>query len=86
MPDCSRTPIDAVPAAGDPFTPYDRRHFVTYLKLLDADAMSVDWKQTARTVLSLDPDADLGAARHSYDAHLARARWITRAGYRQLLK
>ncbi len=85
MPGRSPAP-HAVPATGDTLTPYDRRHFVTYLKLLDADAMGAHWKETARTVLSLDPDTDPDAARRSYDAHLARARWMTQAGYRQLLK
>lgn len=85
MPGRSPTP-HAVPATSDTLTPYDRRHFVTYLKLLDADAMGANWKETARTVLSLDPDADPDAARRSYDAHLTRARWMTQAGYRQLLK
>jgi len=86
MPNRTRTPIDTVPSTGDTLTPYDRSHFITYLRLLDADAMSADWKETARTVLSLDPDADPDAARRSYDAHLARARWLTQTGYRQLLK
>ncbi|HZP09415.1 DNA -binding domain-containing protein [Methyloceanibacter sp.] len=85
MSDRSPAPV-TVPANGDTLTPYDRSHFVTYLKLLDAAAMGADWKETARTVLSLDPHIDPDAARRSYDAHLARARWMTQTGYRQLLK
>jgi hypothetical protein len=75
-----------MPPESDQLTAYDRTHLPAYLKLLDADAMNVDWKLTARSVLSLDPDADIEMARRVYDAHLARARWMTQAGYRQLLK
>ena len=79
-------PLAAAPPDGDVLTAYDRAHFVTYLRLLDADAMGVDWKETAHSVLSLNLAADVDAARRVYDAHLTRARWMTRAGYRQLLK
>jgi len=48
--------------------------------------MSVDWKVTAREVLALDADADVDSTRRVYEAHLARARWMTHTGYRQLLK
>jgi hypothetical protein len=47
MANCSPTPIEAIPPTGDALSPYDRAHFVTYLKLLDAHAMSIDWKETA---------------------------------------
>lgn len=86
MTDLSSAPLIPVPPNSDTLTPYDRAHFVTYLRLLDADAMAADWKQTARSVLSLDPDTDVDAAQRVYDAHLARARWMTKAGYRQLLR
>ena len=74
------------PPSSDTLTAYDRVHFVTYLKLLDAEAMNVDWQVTARNVLSLDPEADVEAAQRVYAAHLARAHWMTRTGYRHLLK
>ena len=51
-----------VPPNRGALTAYDRAHFVTYLKLLDADAMGVDWKETARDVLLLDPNADTATA------------------------
>lgn len=79
-------PITSVPPIGDTITPYDRAHLVTYLKLLDADALGADWKATARSILSLNPATDLVGAQRIYDAHLVRARWITRIGYRQLLE
>ena len=78
--------LASAPPSGDALTDYDRVHLVTYLKLLDADAMQADWKATARNVLLLDPEADIEAARRVYAAHLARARWISRVGYRDLLK
>jgi hypothetical protein len=59
---------------------------LTYLRLLDADAGGIDWRITARLVLSLDPAADLDRAQVVYEAHLARARWMARVGYRLLLK
>ena len=36
--------------------------------------------------LSLDLEADLKATKLVYDVHFARARWMTRLGYRLLLK
>ena len=66
-------------------TDYDRAHLATYLKLLDADKLDVDWKATARAVLALDTEKDSEAARRVYDAHLERARWMTVTGYRLLL-
>jgi hypothetical protein len=39
---------------------------------------------TAQLVLSLDPAADLDRAQLVHDAHLARARWMTRVGHRLL--
>ena len=85
MPDRSRAAVASAPPTSDTLTAYDRAHLVTYLRLLDADAMNADWKATTRDVLSVDPDADVEAARRIYAAHLARARWMTRTGYRQLL-
>jgi hypothetical protein len=82
----SQTVLASAPPGGDALTDYDRAHLVTYLKLLDADATQIDWKTTARNVLLLDPELDIGAARRTYAAHLARAQWISRVGYRHLLK
>ena len=86
MPNRTQTAVASAPPSSDTLTAYDRAHLVTYLKLLDAEAMNVDWKATARSVLSLDPEADVGAAQRVYAAHLARAHWMTRVGFRHLLK
>ncbi len=37
-------------------------------------------------VLHIDPDQDVGRARRAFDSHLARAKWMTRHGYRHLLR
>jgi hypothetical protein len=34
----------------------------------------------------LDPDRETDRARQAFDTHLARARWMTEHGYRQLLR
>lgn len=67
-------------------TDYDRLHFVTYARLLDAEQdPSATWEEAARLVLRLDPARDPVHARCVYDAHLARAQWMTQAGYRDLI-
>jgi hypothetical protein len=59
---------------------------VTYLRLLDAEAEGVDWREVARIVLHIDPDRKPDQARHAFESHLARAKWITKHGYRDLLR
>ena len=75
---------DAPPAA-DHVTDYDLRHVKTYLRLLDAAAEGADWHDVAGLVLELDVAANPDHARYVHDAHLARARWMTTTGYRDLL-
>jgi hypothetical protein len=65
---------------------YDEEHIITYLRMLDANAVSADWKEVARIVLHLDPDREPDRARKAFDSHLARAKWITEHGYRHLLR
>ena len=66
-------------------TAYDLAQKVLYLRLLDAAADGADWQEVARIVLSIDPILAPERARHVYDSHLARARWMTESGYRDLL-
>jgi hypothetical protein len=70
----------------DSVTPYDQRHFVTYARLLDADAVNADWREVARIVLLLDPAKDPDRVRRCWETHLARAKWIATTGYMQLLE
>ena len=80
------TPPTAACAPSDPaLTPYDHEHLIAYLRLLDADADGAGWKEVARVVLDLDPDADPDGAHRSWESHLARARWLSECGYRHLL-
>lgn len=66
-------------------TSYDRAHLLAYVRLLDAAAARADWREAAALVLGLDVDAAPDRARRIHDVHLARARWMARAGYRHLL-
>ena len=66
-------------------TPYDEQHAVTYVRLLDAEKAGADWQEVARIVLRIDPIAEPARARRAYESHLARAKWVARHGYRDLL-
>ncbi|ATU95512.1 DNA -binding domain-containing protein [Phyllobacterium zundukense] len=65
---------------------YDEVHFVTYLRLLDADADGADWREAVEIIFGIDADADPVRAKRIHDTHLARARWMSKVGYRHLLE
>jgi len=67
-------------------TPYDHEHAVTYLRLLDADAEGADWREITEVVLHIDPERQPVRAWKAYESHLARAKWMTKQGYRHLLR
>lgn len=67
-------------------TSYDEEHFITYLRLLDADAEGAEWPEVARIVLHRDPQNEAEQTRRCWEVHLARARWMTNKGYRRLLE
>ncbi|MGK9166706.1 DUF2285 domain-containing protein [Inquilinus limosus] len=71
---------------GDELTDYDREHLVDYLRLLDAAEEAADWREVARIVLGLDPERDPERVRKCHESHLARARWLSAQGYRELLR
>ena len=75
---------DEVPWA-DEITSYDKDHFITYLRLLDAEAEGANWREVARIVLNRDPNAEPHRARRCWKAHLKRAHWMTEKGFRHLL-
>ena len=77
--------IEPVAPSEDRLTDYDRAHRITYLRLLDADADGAEWREVSQVVLGLDIDRDPDAARTTWESHLARARWMTTAGYRHEL-
>lgn len=61
-------------------TDYDRFHFLTYARLLDAADAGADWRDSAETILGVKRDNDEQAAWRCWESHLARARWITGEG------
>lgn len=67
-------------------TDYDRAHAKFYLRLLDAAAEGADWREVVLVLFKIDPEVDPERARRVHDTHLARARWMTEHGYRQLLR
>ena len=74
-------------APTDPMlTPYDNEHVVTYLRMLDAEAEGADWREVARIVLHIDPLREPERARRAYDSHLRRAKWMTKEGYKLILR
>lgn len=73
------------PPESDRLTAYDESHLVLYIRLLDAAAEGVDWREAVQILFELDPDRDPDRARRIHDSHLARARWMTTTGYRELL-
>ena len=77
-------PIDDAPPVSDHVTAYDRKHFKTYLRLLDAAEDDADWREVAAIVLGLDPATEPERAQRVHAAHLERARWMTRVGYREI--
>src|SRR3990167_1959944 len=79
-------PFEDRAPADDRITAYDERHFVTYLRLLDADAEGANWREAAQIVFGLDANEDADRALEVHASHLARARWMTQHGYRHLLE
>jgi hypothetical protein len=63
---------------GDELTVYDEEHTVTYCQMLDAEKASADWREVARIVLHIDPEAEADRTSQAFDTHLARAKWIAR--------
>lgn len=76
---------DEAPTGPD-ITLYDEEHFITYLRLLDAEADGADWTEVARIVLHRDPAQDEVQTRHCWESHLSRAQWMTKIGYRRILE
>ena len=72
--------------SGPALTDYDEDHAVTYARMLDADAEGADWREVSRIVLHIDPEQEPARARRAFDSHLARAQWVARHGYRELLR
>lgn len=78
-------PFDETAPTGDELTDYDRSHVKLYMRLFDADADGADWREVVKVLFGIDPAVEPQRARRVHDSHLARARWMTRTGYRYLL-
>jgi hypothetical protein len=59
---------------------------VTYHRMLDADADGADWREVSRIVLHIDADHETDRVRLAFEGHLARAKWASSVGYRELLR
>ena len=86
MPSPPAPPIAETAPTAAQVTDYDRAHLPTYLRLLDATSEGAPWEEVARVVLDLDPALEPDRARRAHETHLARARWLTEHGYRDLLR
>lgn len=75
---------DDVPWSDD-ITAYDEAHFITYIRLLDAQAEQADWRAVARIVLHRDPASEPDRTRRCWEDHLKRAKWMAECGYSKLL-
>ena len=80
--------VDDEAPDGPDVTVYNEAHFVTYLRLLDAERDGAEWTEVARIVLHRDPASasEEARTRRCFDSHLARAQWMTKRGYRRLLE
>jgi hypothetical protein len=72
--------------SGPALTVYDEEHAITYLRMLDAEAEGADWREVSRIVLHIDPEREPYRAQRAFESHLARAKWVSKTGYRQLLR
>ena len=80
------TPIADLAPQSDDLTDYDHAHMTLYLRLFDAAESGASLQEISKILFGLDADREPERARKIYDSHLARARWMTEHGYRQLLQ
>jgi hypothetical protein len=78
--------IAELAASADEITLYDQEHFLTYARLIDAELDGADWREMARHILLLDPDADPERARRCVESHLERAKWVETTGLKKVIE
>ena len=78
-------PFEIDPPKADHVTPYDERHFVTYIRLLDAATEKADWKEAVSIMFGINVEVEPTRAKAVHHNHLARAQWMTTTGYKDLL-
>jgi hypothetical protein len=64
----------------DRITEYDRAHFLSYARILDAVRFNQTWQEAARDILDLDAESDEPSAYRIWCAHVDRAEWIVGDG------
>lgn len=74
------------PPSSSSLTAYDREHVALYLRLLDSARDGAAWQEAVQILFGFDPAHDPERCRHVHDTHLARARWMTEHGYRELTR
>jgi len=84
MPELDPDVADEVPWS-DRITLYDKQHYVTYMRLLDAAAEGANWQEVSQIVLHRDPATEPERTRHCWEDHLKRAKWMTETGYLKIL-
>ena len=80
-----KPPAEFAPTFTD-VTDYDHEHANIYRHILESVDDRTDWRAAAKLILGIDPSENPKRARHSYDSHLARARWLTEHGHIRWLK
>lgn len=73
------------PPAGPSLTVYDQEHMALYLRLMDAERDGADWHEVVRILFDLDPVAEPERCLRVHTTHLARAQWIRKHGFRELI-
>ncbi|MER9858609.1 MULTISPECIES: DUF2285 domain-containing protein [unclassified Mesorhizobium] len=68
----------------DSLTAYDKEHFMTYLRFLDAGADDASYEEMAQIILGIDPVQEPERARKAARSHLDRANWMVTTGYKEL--
>ncbi len=74
------------PPQSPALTSYDRTHMKLYLRLLDAETDGADWREAVSVLFGIDPEREPERAQFVHRSHLARARWMTEQGYRELVR
>ncbi|MER9333106.1 DUF2285 domain-containing protein [Mesorhizobium sp. M0293] len=74
---------DEVPWS-DSLTNYDKEHFTTYMRFLDAGADDATYEEMAQAILGIDPVEEPERARKAARSHIDRANWMMTVGYKEL--
>lgn len=82
----NQLPFRDQPPITDRVNAYDEKHLAIYVRLLMAEEEGADWREVVDVIFGIDPAREPDRAKTVHDSHLARARWMTEAGYQHLLE